>query len=611
MFNNSKSHESLSSDNGFSNAYDEDSELPTFGSVQRQFVEMTKKSFQTRKAALEQLIESVYQLVDVGCTVDQDNNNTSNESSPRSGSPQNGQIIRNRSPSPGVNTFNKNSPFNSRSSSYEESVASVDLQYFGEPNQVLRYILSTFMRLSRWCPYEDIRNGCSAALQQLKTKDIHIPKAELLIQEPSKFIPHDVIPPVDDTENELTHSLYITSYIQTCRLEHYVLIMGMHPEYLQEFLKTHNELLSRGSLCPTYRSYICIMAAARHKCNYLVRLMEEDFLTQGGSPQWLKGLKYADPKLSALSEINKVLGHRPWLINATHIQQLIVGRDGWQWSLAELVEAIILICHFHSLATFCLGTGVNLEIDHIQAQKKDAILNGRRSRGDVEVSTSSEDVEVLMEKIKQLDEQDEEITREELNERFEQQKNEATEILLDEKYAHSSTKYSLKYLIDPLFSYQDFSDRQDHIPTFKVVEFTWIDNAYEMINRLTGSSELAELLDRKMKIAYDLTYNTLATKKDVNTSELRRAIWIYIQVLAGLFYDDFDYNKMNKLIERPLKVFIKTATCFPSLTTKSTYESFWKQFSHSEKVHMNILLLEGRNQLELLYGLRAVFQYMK
>jgi hypothetical protein len=65
----------------------------------------------------------------------------------------------------------------------------------------------------------------------------------------------------------------------------------------------------------------CILqAAARHQCSYLVKLHTTEFLLQGGDPQWLKGLDNIPQKLKDLNEVNKLLAHRPWLINKTHIE---------------------------------------------------------------------------------------------------------------------------------------------------------------------------------------------------------------------------------------------------------------------------------------------------
>lgn len=49
-------------------------------------------------------------------------------------------------------------------------------------------------------------------------------------------------------------------------------------------------------------------------------------------------------------------------------------------------------------------------------------------------------------------------------------------------------------------------------------------------------------------------------------------------------YDDYDYGEINQLLDRSFKVYIKTVVCTPEKTTKRMYDSFWRQFEHSEKV---------------------------
>lgn len=61
-------------------------------------------------------------------------------------------------------------------------------------------------------------------------------------------------------------------------------------------------------------------AAARHQCTYLVNLHKKEFLEQHGDPNWLKGLDYIPAKLRAIYDINKILAHRPWLLNKEHIE---------------------------------------------------------------------------------------------------------------------------------------------------------------------------------------------------------------------------------------------------------------------------------------------------
>lgn len=50
-------------------------------------------------------------------------------------------------------------------------------------------------------------------------------------------------------------------------------------------------------------------------------------------------------------------------------------------------------------------------------------------------------------------------------------------------------------------------------------------------------------------------------------------------------YDDYDYGEINQLLDRSFKVYIKTVVCMPEKTTKRMYDSFWRQFKHSEKVY--------------------------
>lgn len=67
-------------------------------------------------------------------------------------------------------------------------------------------------------------------------------------------------------------------------------------------------------------------AAGRHQCSYLINLQKGEFILQGGDPSWLRGLKSIPGKLQDLYEINKILAHRPWLLNKTHIEVSLLAK---------------------------------------------------------------------------------------------------------------------------------------------------------------------------------------------------------------------------------------------------------------------------------------------
>ena len=67
--------------------------------------------------------------------------------------------------------------------------------------------------------------------------------------------------------------------------------------------------------------YLGVMAVSCYNCDYLLKILEEQFILNEGNPKWLKyGLKSADSKLRAIAEFNEMLAHRPWVIYTEEIR---------------------------------------------------------------------------------------------------------------------------------------------------------------------------------------------------------------------------------------------------------------------------------------------------
>ncbi|XP_063237122.1 sestrin homolog isoform X2 [Bacillus rossius redtenbacheri] len=425
-----------------------------------------------------------------------------------------------------------------------------------------------------------------------------------------------------------THMLFVDAFLQNNRLDHVTQVMGYHPTYLDVFLRTQNFILrGDGPLPYDYRHFIAIMAAGRHQCSYLINLQKQEFLLQGGDHAWLKGLSKIPQKLRDLYDINKILAHRPWLLNKTHIEKLTKGKDSW--SLAEVVHAIVLLAHFHSLASFVFGCGVNEELDQRGAgpgaspargssplpvpaapSRQDDAWAGPGSLPPPSPGEQEVGVEMLMQRMKSLSERSEEFSQEEKVKRFEHVENQSAELSPGLEPLTQVKADIGQFVDDPAFLYQDFAKRGEvsDIPTFRVQDYSWDDHGYSLVNRLYN--DVGNLLDEKFKTAYNLTYYTMGGLKDVDTSRFRRAIWNYIQCMFGIRHDDYDYGEVNQLLERALKAFIKMACCYPERVTKKDYDRVLREFKHSEKVHVNLMVLEARMQAELLYALRAVMRYM-
>lgn len=63
-----------------------------------------------------------------------------------------------------------------------------------------------------------------------------------------------------------------------------------------------------------------LQAACRHQCQYLIKVHKEEFLRCMGQEIWLEGQINAAQKIRDIDVINRLLAHRPWLLQASHLQ---------------------------------------------------------------------------------------------------------------------------------------------------------------------------------------------------------------------------------------------------------------------------------------------------
>ncbi|XP_043064246.1 sestrin homolog [Drosophila ficusphila] len=457
-------------------------------------------------------------------------------------------------------------------------------------------------------------------------------------------------------------------------------VIGYHPQFHDHFLRTQNFIMKGdGPLPNDYRYYLAIIAAARHQCPYLVKRYEKEFINQGGDSAWLGGLDFIPAKLRAIYDINKILAHRPWLLRKEHIERLTKGKNSW--SLSEVVHAMVLLSHFHSLSSFVFSCGLTQKLDGLSSPKlksppalvadhhhhhhptttntpldpQKTVLaeislnnakpdynsqtaasnNGGAAPGSANANANASgdgpdatalngylataqqqpqqhgiSVEALMERMKVLSQKQDECSEAELSSRFQKVEQQTAELAAVTPEAAVAVPTNLSHYVDDAnFIYQDFARRgTENINTFRIQDYSWEDHGYSLVDRLYN--DVGTFLDAKFRAAYNLTYCTMGGIKNVDTSKFRRAIWNYIQCIYGIRHDDYDYGEVNQLLVRPLKMFIKTACCFPERITTKDYDSVLVELQDSEKVHVNLMIMEARNQAELLYALREIMRYM-
>ncbi|XP_075960101.1 sestrin-3 isoform X2 [Anarhichas minor] len=481
-------------------------------------------------------------------------------------------------------------------------------------------------------------------------------------------------------ENERVSLLFMKALVSRGSVDAVSQQMASHPQYLESFLRTQHYILHMdGPLPLPYRHYIAIMAAARHHCNYLVYLHSAQFLRVGGDPLWLQGLEAAPPRLRLLDHINKVLAHQPWLSACSHIQTLL--KSGEQcWSLAELVQAVVILAHCHSLCSFVFGC--DTDSDFVPLSKSP---NGvpptfcpfDAANGNANVpqslATPSEhktrrrsldsscDMACLKERIQKSQEEREKREERLLQSQALQQtgdrhqqrkadthqqdntdhpthffififivafkshgvKPEQSPLIISHTLSASSSPLltlslfsfldieeeeemmcftdPTRFITDPDLCYQEFARREeDHFQVFRVQDYSWEDHGFSLVNRLY--SDIGHLLDDR--------FRSVTTLPSTHSPDLKRAIWNYIHCVLGIRYDDYDYGEVNQLLERDFKLYIKAVACFPDATKTPVCPLSLAPLKTSERIHVNLLIMEARLQAELLYALRAITQYM-
>ncbi|XP_029369750.1 sestrin-2 [Echeneis naucrates] len=483
-----------------------------------------------------------------------------------------------------------------------------------KPPQISKQTLLLLLQLSLSCPLKEVRKRATELLRSAQEQGVAVPRA--LASGPSAFISVKQM-----LKEEPDQDILIESFLSLGHVDHITMVMALHPAYLSCFLRTQHALLELdGPLPRHWRHYIAIMAAARHHCSYLVQQHSTGFLEAGGEECWLSNLDQAPTKLRSLQTLNKLLAHRPWLITQQHIQELVYPGAEPRWSLAELIHAVVLMAHAHSLCSFVWGCGLNPEPDHIggytfrpsspshlpcspHSPHSPAHEDGRQESVD-----GAMEVEVLMKRMVELQQQQEEdCTQEEMVTRFERERSES----IPTAVVRGAPPDLLLHLVEePEFRYEDFAPRGEQAPpTMRAQDYSWEDHGYSLVNRLLP--DMGQLLDEKFQVVSNLTYHRMAMHEGVDTHTLRKALWNYIHCLYGIRYDDYDYGSVNVLLERSLKVFVKTMACYPEQTTVHIYHAFWRHFRHSEKVHANLIVMEARLQAALLYTLRAITHYMR
>jgi len=146
--------------------------------------------------------------------------------------------------------------------------------------------------------------------------------------------------------------------------------------YLNTYYKLFTISFYITDICWKY--YIAIMAVSTIKSEYLLSLLESQFLYYGGEEDWINfGLSHVPNKLQSLAKINNIIAHQPWKLTSKDLLELFEF-----WTKEELLEALLLIVFFQRQASILESLKLRLrESDDEQEKISELIYSPQEKVG--------------------------------------------------------------------------------------------------------------------------------------------------------------------------------------------------------------------------------------
>jgi hypothetical protein len=437
-------------------------------------------------------------------------------------------------------------------------------------------------------------------------------------------------------------------------------VLAMHPAVLAHMSSTHRVIMVDDAALPrTWRAYLGIMAASRCLCRVVVLDMTWQFLALGGNPDWLKGLDHPSvpATVRALDRLNALLAHRPWLVTADVIREVVEqSDDGTSITVNQLAHAIVVLTTVHSLSCLVLALGVNPEADAVIPAAALGVTDPRLIPFRAEEPVASVSFEASSPRLAESDSVDpapagaphvieavRAITRTEPeavtasssagddaasaaaagkppttdpaavptpSKKDKREKKEKKPLPPpppsadpEDREGGMWAKVYAQFAQSPGldFRYEDFFYSQDS-PAL-TLDAGFAESSFAVLARFFP--EVAQPLGNELALAFRLTYHTFSESKSLDTTPYRNAVWAYVSLLFGVMAEGFEFPKMNEIVHKPVKAMAKLIAVFPDSITREAFVEFSGLYPE-EKVHIAILVSESRKQAAITFACLAL-----
>jgi len=381
-------------------------------------------------------------------------------------------------------------------------------------------------------------------------------------------------------------------------------LLVFYPDVMEKIFKVHQQImLGEGPLPLDWRYFIAISAVSCYQCEYLYYLLLEEFEEAGGNTEWLQNEKDILPeKLKLILDIIYEFAYNPWTFykDQTSVISSLVKGPNATWTRHEYIQLVLIIAFYHSYASFVLSMGVLPELDFPRDYNKNKFLRANDEEWKVMIESSPLNKKSTNEIVLALKTIAETAEKEKPTKGKTASK---TDIPEDEDFSWQGT-VNLTPLYRTLFGkkpaqFTSYNYRKS--PGITSDDYSWKIQGYAHIAEY--SEQLAQDINEKYDYITKMTLESFGNEKGIRTEPFRKSVIYYLELIHGYEHLDFEYKQINILLPKELKAAIKIMCSLPQNMNYDLLQQIPIEFKEFELIHIGLLVMESKFQIELMYGL--------
>lgn len=123
--------------------------------------------------------------------------------------------------------------------------------------------------------------------------------------------------------------------------------------------------------------------------------------------------------------------------------------------------------------------------------------------------------------------------------------------------------------------------------------------------------KLSEVLTDQIELCKYMTNNRIGQIKKISTAPFLKAVRVMVERVFNHIHDDYNYkSEMNEILPVKIKTLIKLCVKRPWEIDKELYSSLPKLFSYDEIIHILVLAIHKKMEMELFYVTSALSKFL-